>query len=88
MPGQHRHHLRPQRVGWHDAEITADIGDDGGRRTMTQRGGDFLRRWQIGKAGAPNSRPGRVRLSPHWCVTASELERGMDLVLDKVKASV
>jgi kynureninase len=35
-----------------------------------------------------DSRPGRVRLSPHWCVTDSELERGMDLVLDKVKARV
>jgi len=35
-----------------------------------------------------DSRPGRVRLSPHWCVTASELERGLDLVLDKVKARV
>ena len=32
-----------------------------------------------------DSRPGRVRLSPHWCVTGPELERGMDLVLDKVK---
>ncbi len=28
-----------------------------------------------------DSRPGRVRLSPHWCVTEEELERGMDLVL-------
>lgn len=28
-----------------------------------------------------DSRPGRVRLSPHWCVTEGELERGMDLVL-------
>ncbi|MGA8924236.1 MAG: aminotransferase class V-fold PLP-dependent enzyme [Candidatus Dormiibacterota bacterium] len=28
-----------------------------------------------------DSRPGRVRLSPHWCVTGEELERGMDLVL-------
>ena len=28
-----------------------------------------------------DSRPGRVRLSPHWCVTSDELERGMDLVL-------
>jgi selenocysteine lyase/cysteine desulfurase len=35
-----------------------------------------------------DSRPGRVRLSPHWCVTDSELERGMDLVLEKVKAPV
>jgi kynureninase len=35
-----------------------------------------------------DSRPGRVRLSPHWCVTESELERGMDLVLDKVIAGV
>jgi kynureninase len=33
-----------------------------------------------------DSRPGRVRLSPHWCVTEDELERGMDLVLDKVKS--
>ncbi len=32
-----------------------------------------------------DSRPGRVRLSPHWCVTESELERGMDLVLDKLE---
>jgi hypothetical protein len=32
-----------------------------------------------------DSRPGRVRLSPHWCVTEAELERGMDLVLEKVK---
>ena len=28
-----------------------------------------------------DSRPGRVRLSPHWCLTEGELERGMDLVL-------
>ena len=32
-----------------------------------------------------DSRPGRVRLSPHWCVTEEELERGMDLVLDHVR---
>jgi len=31
-----------------------------------------------------DSRPGRVRLSPHWCVTDEELERGMDLVLEHV----
>lgn len=31
-----------------------------------------------------DSRPGRVRLSPHWCVTEEELERGMDLVLNHV----
>lgn len=35
-----------------------------------------------------DSRPGRVRLSPHWCVTDSELERGMDLVLERVTARV
>lgn len=29
-------------------------------------------------------RPGRVRLSPHWCVTEAELERAMDLVLRHV----
>ncbi len=31
-----------------------------------------------------DSRPGRIRLSPHWCVTEAELERGMDLVLEHV----
>jgi selenocysteine lyase/cysteine desulfurase len=35
-----------------------------------------------------DSRPGRVRLSPHWCVTEAELERGMDLVLEKLTAAV
>ena len=34
-----------------------------------------------------DSRPGRIRLSPHWCVTAKELEHGMDLVLDHVGAA-
>jgi kynureninase len=34
-----------------------------------------------------DSRPGRLRLSPHWCVTEEELERGMDLVLDRVGAA-
>ncbi len=34
-----------------------------------------------------DSRPGRVRLSPHWCVTESELELGMDLVLEHVGAA-
>jgi len=28
-----------------------------------------------------DSRPDRVRLSPHWCVTDEELDRGLDLVL-------
>jgi kynureninase len=32
-----------------------------------------------------DSRPGRIRLSPHWCVTEAELERGLDLVLDHVR---
>ena len=32
-----------------------------------------------------DSRPGRVRLSPHWCVTEDELERGMDLVLHHLR---
>jgi len=35
-----------------------------------------------------DSRPGRVRLSPHWCVTDDELERGMDLVLAKLTEEV
>ena len=34
-----------------------------------------------------DSRPGRVRLSPHWCVTESELDRGMDLVLEHLGAA-
>jgi kynureninase len=34
-----------------------------------------------------DSRPGRIRLSPHWCVSEEELEHGMDLVLDRVKAA-
>ncbi|TAN32252.1 aminotransferase class V-fold PLP-dependent enzyme [bacterium] len=33
-----------------------------------------------------DSRPGRIRLSPHWCVTEEELERGMDLVLQHLEA--
>ncbi|HEX2680738.1 MAG TPA: aminotransferase class V-fold PLP-dependent enzyme [Candidatus Dormibacteraeota bacterium] len=33
-----------------------------------------------------DSRPGRIRLSPHWCVTEEELERGMDLVLQHLRA--
>src|SRR5438128_11845805 len=28
-----------------------------------------------------DSRPGRIRLSPHWCVTEQELERGIDIVI-------
>src|SRR6266513_467378 len=32
-----------------------------------------------------DSRPGRIRLSPHWCVTEQELDRGMDLVLRLVR---
>jgi selenocysteine lyase/cysteine desulfurase len=34
-----------------------------------------------------DSRPGRVRLSPHWCVTEEELERGMDLVIEQVRVA-
>src|SRR5262249_30384 len=34
-----------------------------------------------------DSRPGRVRLSPHWCVTADALERGTALVLEYVQAA-
>ncbi|GAC1644928.1 MAG: kynureninase [Candidatus Dormibacteraceae bacterium] len=34
-----------------------------------------------------DSRPGRIRLSPHWCVTEEELERGMDLVVEKLQPS-
>jgi kynureninase len=31
-----------------------------------------------------DSRPGRLRLSPHWCCSEEELERGMDLVLRRL----
>jgi selenocysteine lyase/cysteine desulfurase len=34
-----------------------------------------------------DSRPGRVRLSPHWCVNEDELERGMDLVQQAMEAA-
>jgi kynureninase len=34
-----------------------------------------------------DSRPGRIRLSPHWCVTEEELERGMNLVLEHLGAA-
>ncbi|HEY1455540.1 MAG TPA: aminotransferase class V-fold PLP-dependent enzyme [Candidatus Dormibacteraeota bacterium] len=34
-----------------------------------------------------DSRPGRIRLSPHWCVTDDELERGLDLVLQHLGAT-
>jgi len=34
-----------------------------------------------------DSRPGRVRLSPHWCVTEAELDRGMGLVLQHLAAA-
>jgi selenocysteine lyase/cysteine desulfurase len=34
-----------------------------------------------------DSRPGRVRLSPHWCVTDAELEQGMDLVIASLSPS-
>ena len=35
-----------------------------------------------------DSRPGRVRLSPHWCVTENELARGLDAVLSELGAGV
>ncbi len=34
-----------------------------------------------------DSRPGRVRLSPHWCITEDELKRGMDLVLERIQSA-
>src|SRR6266576_1545726 len=34
-----------------------------------------------------DSRPGRVRLSPHWCVTEAELERGLELVFEHLGAA-
>jgi kynureninase len=34
-----------------------------------------------------DSRPGRIRLSPHWCVTEEELEKGLDLVFHHMGAS-
>lgn len=35
-----------------------------------------------------DARPGRIRLSPHWCVTDVELERGLDKVFEKLKTAV
>jgi kynureninase len=34
-----------------------------------------------------DSRPGRLRLSPHWCVTEAELDHGLDLVLHHLGAA-
>ena len=35
-----------------------------------------------------DSRPGRLRLSPHWCLTDEEIDRGMDLVVHHVMDAV
>ena len=35
-----------------------------------------------------DSRPGRVRLSPHWCVAEDELERGLERVAARMAAAV
>jgi kynureninase len=35
-----------------------------------------------------DSRPGRVRLSPHWALSTEELERGLDLVFQELAAPV
>src|SRR5256714_549920 len=74
--------------------------DEAGVRTFTPRGRSRRCRIvtlecdrpeeveaQLHKEGViVDSRPGRVRRSPYWCVTEEELERGMDLVLRHVKA--
>lgn len=35
-----------------------------------------------------DSRPGRLRLSPHWCLTDEEIERGMDLVIHHLHEAI
>jgi selenocysteine lyase/cysteine desulfurase len=35
-----------------------------------------------------DSRPGRVRLSPHWCLTEAELDRGLELVERRMREAV
>jgi selenocysteine lyase/cysteine desulfurase len=43
---------------------------------------------RLHKAGViVDSRPGRIRLSPHWCVTEDELEQGMNLVLQQLQSA-
>ena len=43
--------LPPQRMAGHDAEIAADIGEDGADRAAADLGGDLRRRGQAGEAG-------------------------------------
>lgn len=35
-----------------------------------------------------DSRPGRVRLSPHWCLSDDELDRGLELVARRMREAV
>ena len=41
----------PQLMAGQDAEVAADIGDDGGRRAVAQRGGDLLGRRDLRQRG-------------------------------------
>jgi hypothetical protein len=42
----------PQRVAWQDAEIAADVGDDGADRPAADLGGDLLGGGQVRRSSA------------------------------------
>jgi hypothetical protein len=42
----------------------------------------------LGDGVIVDSRPGRLRLSPHWALTEEELDHGMDLVIHHLHETV
>ena len=54
-------HLRPQRMARRDAEVAANVGDDGADRATADLGGDLLGRGQadLGRAGGVGGSRGR-----------------------------
>ena len=62
------HRFPPQRMGRHDAEVAADVGDDGTDRPTAHLGGDLLRRERVretrgGRIGVRRGRSGGARLA-------------------------
>jgi kynureninase len=39
----------------------------------------------LGQKIVVDSRPGRIRLSPHWCLTEEEVDQATDRVLTEIK---
>ena len=67
MPDDFAAQLSPQRMAWQDAQVAADVGDDGAYRPAADPGFDLLRRGQVreiwvGHIGAlAYGRPGGTR---------------------------